>query len=142
MLPAALPTRPTAAAAAEKDPAGTASRSPPPHGPIYVTLTTDVLPSSAQRNGNFVTLGALRNSHIRTRARGETLILESDPPDDPTPHARLRRDTIHLWYLEMPGRGGRWEPTGIRGTRAELLEALVGQFPWMMMDHGAEPATN
>ncbi len=80
--------------------------------------------------------------HIRTRARGDTLILESGPPDDPTRHARLRRDTIHLWYLEMPGRGGRWEPTGIRGTRIELLEALVGQFPWMMMDHGAEPAAN
>lgn len=49
-LPAALPTRPTAAAAAEREPAGTASRSPP-QGPIYVTLTTDVLPSSVQRNG-------------------------------------------------------------------------------------------
>jgi hypothetical protein len=42
-------------------------------------------------------------------ARGDALTIESDPPDDPVRHARLRRQTASLWTLDMVVRGGRWE---------------------------------
>lgn len=84
-------------------------------------------PHLRQRLGTYGHLG-----HVRVRARGAVLTLESGPEDDPVPHARFRRDTVHLWLLEMPMRGNRWDPTGMRDTIDDLLEALVTMFPWML----------
>ena len=47
-------------------------------------------------------------SHLRVRRRADLLTLESGPTRDPFPHARLRRDTVHLWRLEMATHTGRW----------------------------------
>lgn len=70
--------------------------------------------------------------HLRARKRGRVVTVESGPAKNSVPHVRFRRDTVHLWILEMPGRGGRWEPTPYR----DLLETLVGlveqQFPWAL----------
>ncbi len=78
-------------------------------------------------------LGAYNHlGHIRVRARGAVLTLESGPEDDPVLHARFRRDTVHQWLLEMPARGGRWDRTGMRDTIDNLVEALVANFPWML----------
>ena len=70
--------------------------------------------------------------HVRVRARGAVLTLESGPEEDPVPHARFRRDTVHLWLLEMPMRGNRWDRTGMRDTLDNLVEALISMFPWML----------
>ena len=70
--------------------------------------------------------------HIRVRARGDVLTLESGPEDDPVPHARLRHDTVHLWTLEMPARGGRWDKTPFRAQLDELVPLLVEQFGWCL----------
>lgn len=59
-------------------------------------------------------------------------MIESGPANDPVRHARFRRDTIHLWLLEMPTRGNRWERTGMRGTLDSLVDALISSFPWML----------
>ena len=71
-------------------------------------------------------------THLRVRARGKVLTLVSGPADDPVPHARLRQQTVHYWTLEMPARGGRWERTGLRDTRENLITALVEQFGWVL----------
>jgi hypothetical protein len=70
--------------------------------------------------------------HVRVRARGDLLILESGPEADPVRHARFRRITRQDWTLEMPARGGRWDPTGMRDTLRPLFELLVGAFGWML----------
>ncbi len=62
----------------------------------------------------------------------------SGPPREPRPadavvrHARMKRDTSHLWLLQMPTGGGRWEPTPFRDTLDNLVEPLVTQFSWMV----------
>ena len=71
-------------------------------------------------------------THLRARKYGQLVILESGPEDDPTPHARLRRDTVHLWTLEMATHTGRWEKTGFRDLRNKLVDLLVTTFPWMV----------
>lgn len=68
--------------------------------------------------------------HLRARKRGELVIIESGPDDEPIPHARLRRNTVHYWSLELVTHAGRWEKTGFRGSLKELLELLVTEFPW------------
>src|SRR3712207_3836254 len=68
--------------------------------------------------------------HLRARKYGAFVLLESGPPDDPIPHARLRRDTVHLWTLEIAAHTGRWEKTGFRGLRDELLNLLMNTLPW------------
>ncbi|PKN57084.1 MAG: hypothetical protein CVU56_12905 [Deltaproteobacteria bacterium HGW-Deltaproteobacteria-14] len=70
--------------------------------------------------------------HLRVRARGPVLTIESGPEEDPVQHARLRRDTVHLWVLEMPARGGRWERTPFRAQLDALEELLVEQFGWCL----------
>ena len=70
--------------------------------------------------------------HLRARKRGELVLLESGPLDDPIPHARLRRDTVHRWTLEIATHTGRWEKTGFRGLRNELLDLMLTTFPWVL----------
>jgi len=70
--------------------------------------------------------------HLRVRARGETLFLESGPDDDPFVHARLRRLSATLWTLEMPSRNGRWETTGVRATVDNVIVVLTEQFSWTL----------
>lgn len=80
-------------------------------------------------------------AHIRVRKRGELLVIESGPDDDPVSHARLRRTTKQWWTLEMATHTGRWERTPFRATRDELLNMLVEQFGWTLTDiaGGAHP---
>ena len=73
-------------------------------------------------------------NHLRVRRRGDLLILESGPKGEPFPHARFRRDTVHLWCLEMPTCGGRkWERTPMRASLEELLETVINNFAWTLM---------
>lgn len=72
-------------------------------------------------------------AHIRVRKRGNLLILESGPKDDPVPHARIRRTESGTWALEMPHRS-RWEPTPYQDREQEpLLDLLRDAFGWMLM---------
>jgi hypothetical protein len=74
--------------------------------------------------------------HLRVRKRGDALTLLSGPTSDPIPHARLRKVTRQWWTLEMPTHTGRWEKTGLRAPRTEVLETLVQQFPWTLAPIG------
>ena len=71
-------------------------------------------------------------NELRVKKRGALLTIESGPPDDPIKHARLRRDTVHLWILEIADHGGRFESTGFRDQRNKLLEVLINDFPWVL----------
>jgi hypothetical protein len=69
--------------------------------------------------------------HLRVRHRADLLTIESGSKGDPHPHARLRRDGVHLWILEMPHAGG-WERTPIRTQLPALLQLLMTQFSWAL----------
>ena len=71
-------------------------------------------------------------SHVRARRRSDLLTFESGPKDDVIPHTRLRRVGVHKWQIEMPLRGGGWDPTGLRGPLLEALDLVVSEFPWML----------
>ena len=77
--------------------------------------------------------------HLRVRRRGELLTIESGNKRDPVPHARVRRDTVHLWILEMPTETGRWESTPFRQTMDPLVELLTTQFAWALAPRPAIP---
>ena len=50
--------------------------------------------------------------HLRVRHHGDTLTIESGAKGpNAFAHARLRRETVHLWRLEMPTSTGRWATT-------------------------------
>jgi hypothetical protein len=70
--------------------------------------------------------------HLRVRRRGDTLTLVSGPENDPIAHARLRKVSSQWWTLEMPTHTGRWDKTGLRAPRLDVLTALVEQFPWTL----------
>jgi hypothetical protein len=72
------------------------------------------------------------HKHLRVRAQGDLLVVESGPADDPTPHLRLRRATVQWWYLEMPTHMGRWERTPFRATIRELFKLVEEQFAWTL----------
>lgn len=73
-------------------------------------------------------------THLRARCYGATVIVQSGAAQDPVKHFRLRRDTVHLWFLEPAGRGGRWERTPFRGDIQELVSMAVDTFPWILTD--------
>lgn len=77
-------------------------------------------------------------AHLRVRKYGATLLIESGPKDDPVKHARLVRDAVSLWNLEIADHRGRWGHTGVRATREQALDALVDQFGWVLTDIAGE----
>jgi hypothetical protein len=77
--------------------------------------------------------------HLRARKHGSAVIVESGPADRPFKHFRLRRDTVHLWWLDMAGRGQRWEKTPFRAQLDELVDMVVDTFPWMLADVTGNP---
>ena len=71
-------------------------------------------------------------AHIRVRKRGQILILDSGPKNDPIPHTRLRRTPRGQWAVEMPS-GSRWEATPFENPKLEpLLELVREAFGWML----------
>ncbi len=72
------------------------------------------------------------HEHLRVRKYGAALIIESGPEKDPIKHARFRRDTVHLWFLDMASHRGNWEPTGMRGLLDDLRQMLVEDFGWVL----------
>jgi hypothetical protein len=70
--------------------------------------------------------------HLRVRRRADVLTIESGPKADPFPHARVRRDTLHLWTLEMPTASGRWELAPVREVFDNLVPILTSVFPWAL----------
>jgi hypothetical protein len=64
-------------------------------------------------------------THLRARKHGAAVIVESGPDDEPLKHFRLRRDTVHLWWLDMAARGSKWERTPFRGQRDELVDMVI-----------------
>lgn len=76
-------------------------------------------------------------THLRARKHGDAVIVESGPTSDPYKHFRLRRDTVHLWWLDMASRGSRWQKTPFRDQRDKLVDIVIDQFPWTLADvHG------
>lgn len=78
--------------------------------------------------------------HLRVRRRGDVLTIESGPIAAPFPHARMRRETVHLWRLEMPTSTGRWEPTPVRDVPDNVVITLVSVFPWALAEPPSIPS--
>ncbi len=78
-------------------------------------------------------------THLRVTTRHPLITIDRGTEDDPWPCARLRRDTVHLWILEIAGAGGRWETTHLRGLMDELIDCLVDQFGWVVAHVDAMP---
>lgn len=72
--------------------------------------------------------------HLRARRRGRVVTVESGPAKDAVAHVRFRRDTVHLWLLEMPVHSGRWDRTPYRDTLEHLMALLHEQFAWTLAD--------
>ncbi len=70
--------------------------------------------------------------HARARKYGAAVIVESGPDNEPTKHFRLRRDTVHLWLLDMADHRGRWERTPFRENLDNLVSMVVERFPWTL----------
>lgn len=70
--------------------------------------------------------------HLRARARGDVIVIESGPANDAVQHLRFRRATVQWWYLEMPTHTGKWERTPYRDSIRELLALVRAQFPWTL----------
>ena len=91
-------------------------------------------PAKSFTNSLQIKLDRMGFHHLRVRARGAVLTVESGPTDDTVPHVRFRRDTVHSWLIEMPRRNGRWERTPFRGELDDLIDLVVANFPWLLAD--------
>ena len=71
--------------------------------------------------------------HLRVRKRGDLLILESGPKNDPVRHVRLRRATRQWYTLEVASHTGRWDPVfPVRAPAVQVLETVIREFPWVL----------
>lgn len=77
-------------------------------------------------------------AHLRVRKHGSALVIESGRPEDPIKHARLVRDAVSLWVLDIADHRGRWEHTHLRATRDAVVDSLVGEFGWVLTNIDGE----
>ena len=70
--------------------------------------------------------------HVRARKHGAAVVVESGPSRDPVKHFRLRRDTVHLWCLDMANHRGQWERTPFRANLDDLVQVVLNDFPWTL----------
>ena len=75
----------------------------------------------------------------RARKHGATVIVESGPKAGPLEHSRLRRDTVHLWLLDLADHHGRWERTPYREQLEALVRRVAEEFPWTLADASTNP---
>ena len=68
----------------------------------------------------------------RRLSSGKVLTIESGPGDDPVKHARLTRDTVDLWILQVADHEGRFAPTGLRADWPTLVDILIRDFAWVL----------
>jgi hypothetical protein len=71
-------------------------------------------------------------AHLRARKYGTAVIVESGPATDPVKHIRLRRDTVHLWCLDVAHHTGRWERTPFRASLDDLVRTVLDDFAWTL----------
>ncbi len=90
---------------------------------IFMQSTTESVEDYLRKHGF---------EHLRTRFHGKVVTIESGPQEDPVRHARFRKDTVHLWILEIADHRGRWERTGLRDTIDNLRMALINNFSWVL----------
>ncbi len=77
-------------------------------------------------------LHAAGATHLRARKHGTAIIVESGHGRNHVKHFRVRRDTVHLWCLDMAHYSGRWERTPFRDHLDELILMVLEQFPWTL----------
>jgi hypothetical protein len=85
-------------------------------------------------------LHAAGATHLRARKHGAAVIVESGPEDDPVKHFRVRRDTVHLWCLDMANHRGQWERTPFRQGIGDLVLMVLDRFPWTLTPIAENPA--
>jgi hypothetical protein len=78
-------------------------------------------------------------AHLRAKKRGSIVTITSGPQRDPVKHFRVRRDTVHLWCLDMADHRGRWEPTPYREVLKDLLHRVVDSFSWVLSPADENP---
>jgi hypothetical protein len=77
--------------------------------------------------------------HLRTRHRADTVTIESGPADEPVPHARLKRVSVHLWTLDVADHRGRWESAEVRADLDTVLGVLVHDIGWVLTPVDDDP---
>lgn len=75
-------------------------------------------------------------AHLRVRKYGASILVESGSEHAMVKHFRLRRDTIHLWCLDMATHRGAWERTPFRASIDELVQTVLDDFSWMLTPIG------
>jgi hypothetical protein len=69
-------------------------------------------------------------THLRVTTRHPHVTIDKGTDDDPWPCARLRRDTVHLWILEIADHKGRWSTTlpvrRVMGPPGEVFRRVMG----------------
>jgi hypothetical protein len=71
-------------------------------------------------------------NQLRCRRRADTLVIESGPAGDTTPHVRLRKLGVNIWATDTATHTGRWEHMPLRGPIADNLKTILENFPWML----------
>lgn len=64
-------------------------------------------------------------THLHARKRGQALLLDSGPEEDPEPEARLTQLARGQWRLDLRHHSGKWEQTPFTGSLDELLEMAL-----------------
>ena len=72
------------------------------------------------------------STNLRARKHGSAVIVASGPAADAIKHVRLRRDTVHLWLLDIADHREKWERTHERAVLKDVLGTLVDSYPWVL----------
>ena len=74
-------------------------------------------------------------THLKVSKRGDNIVIYSEGVNGKENRCRFINKKRGMFNLNMANHTGRWEPTPFEGSLEELLEMVIGQFPWTLTNY-------
>lgn len=73
-------------------------------------------------------------THLKVTTRSSSIIIYSEQDNEKDNRCRFVKISGNTFNLHMADHKGKWEPTPFNGTIDELVELVLNQFGWVLMD--------
>jgi len=73
--------------------------------------------------------------HLKVTKRGDSLVVYSEDSNGKENRCRFTYKKRGIYNLSMSNHTGRWEATPFEESLEELLEMVIEQFPWTLIDY-------
>jgi hypothetical protein len=79
-------------------------------------------------------------TYLNVTIRGNNIVIYSEYEKEKEKENRCRFTKVgsRSYIMNMANRTGKWETTPFEGSLPEMVEMVIEQFPWVLIDYSIE----